>query len=247
MLIIPAAQIQNPNAEIPNAEIPNPKLQLIFFAEIPNSKSQILVICAFWCPKSQIIWDSDNTYNVDQWLKYYHQVFFRITAKSILAELINYKRGKNPYNNDSFSQFRENILNFWKSTIEVELEFTKIIMYIHSICINSASYKKILAISQIHSNILYKHKINEVNQVNQEIKQLHIITPIIPNEDIDDLLIIDENINNLQIINKKILYNSINTTDSIIVSDDENINNDNNIEMQKENVVESNTEEDIKQ
>ncbi|RHZ46097.1 hypothetical protein Glove_634g17 [Diversispora epigaea] len=85
------------------------------------------------------------------------------------------------------------------------------------------------------------------NQVNQKVKQLHIAIPIIPDEDIDNLQIIDEDINNLQIINKEILYNLINTTDSIIVNDDENINNDNNIEMQKENVVEFNTEEDIKQ
>ncbi|RHZ56306.1 hypothetical protein Glove_402g89 [Diversispora epigaea] len=61
---IPAAQIQNPNAEIPNAEIPNPKSQIIISIFCRNPKSQILVICAFWRLKSQIIWDLSNTYNL---------------------------------------------------------------------------------------------------------------------------------------------------------------------------------------
>ncbi|RHZ56814.1 hypothetical protein Glove_396g30 [Diversispora epigaea] len=39
----------------------------LFFAEIPNPKSQILVICAFWRPKSQIIWDLGNTYSIGQY------------------------------------------------------------------------------------------------------------------------------------------------------------------------------------
>ncbi|RHZ77989.1 hypothetical protein Glove_168g60 [Diversispora epigaea] len=38
---IPAAQIQNPNAEIPNAEIPNPKSQIIISIFCRNPKSQI--------------------------------------------------------------------------------------------------------------------------------------------------------------------------------------------------------------
>ncbi|RHZ54332.1 hypothetical protein Glove_428g2 [Diversispora epigaea] len=40
-LDIPAAQIQNPNAEIPNAEIPNPKSQIIISIFCRNPKSQI--------------------------------------------------------------------------------------------------------------------------------------------------------------------------------------------------------------
>src|SRR5204862_5605815 len=62
---IPAAQIQNPNAEIPNAEIPNLKSQIMISIFCRNPKSQIpnTSNLGFWRPKSQMIWDLGNTYS----------------------------------------------------------------------------------------------------------------------------------------------------------------------------------------
>jgi hypothetical protein len=40
--------------------------------------------------------------------------------------------------------------------------------------------------SQICSDILYQHKREEVIRANQQMKQLHIATPIIPEDDIDE-------------------------------------------------------------
>jgi hypothetical protein len=40
--------------------------------------------------------------------------------------------------------------------------------------------------SQIRSDILYQRKRKEVIQANQQMKRLHIATPIIPGDDIDE-------------------------------------------------------------
>ncbi len=40
--------------------------------------------------------------------------------------------------------------------------------------------------SQIRSDILYQRKRKEVIQANQQMKRLHIATPIIPDDDIDE-------------------------------------------------------------
>ncbi|RHZ82659.1 hypothetical protein Glove_106g34 [Diversispora epigaea] len=77
--IIPAAQIQNPNAKIPKAEI-------------PNLKSQILVICTFWRPKSQIIWDLGNMY----------RMYLRTIQESTIS-------GKEPFLGEMLKPFSENI------------------------------------------------------------------------------------------------------------------------------------------
>ncbi|CAB4420337.1 unnamed protein product [Rhizophagus irregularis] len=77
-------------------------------------------------------------------------------------------------------------------------ELAKVAICIHSICVNSASverlcllwafstlnrrnrleHKKVLAMSQICSDILYQRRIKEVNQTDQQMKRLHIATPI---------------------------------------------------------------------
>ena len=66
LVTIPVTQIQNPNAKIPNAKIPNPKSQIMISIFCRNSKSQIpnTSNLGFWHPKSQIIWDLGNTYNI---------------------------------------------------------------------------------------------------------------------------------------------------------------------------------------
>ncbi|RHZ56813.1 hypothetical protein Glove_396g36 [Diversispora epigaea] len=69
VIIISAAQIQNPNTKISNAKIPNPKFQIIISIFCRNPKSQILIYgielipghmltpSLYVLPKSQIIWD----------------------------------------------------------------------------------------------------------------------------------------------------------------------------------------------
>ncbi|CAG8591455.1 10882_t:CDS:2 [Diversispora eburnea] len=99
------------------------------------------------------------------------------------------------YGLDSFKQFNRNLVDFWKSTNGIGPELVHIAIRIHGICINSASVKRlwsILAMSQIRSEILYTHKVNEARECDHEMQRLHIAAPIIsdgeePNEEIEDL------------------------------------------------------------
>src|SRR5688572_11776971 len=81
--------------------------------------------------------------------------------------------------------------------------------------------------SQIRSDILYQRRRKEVIQTNEQMKRLHIATPIVPddNDDID-----------LEIINDD---------ESVIVSDCDYIddNDNNNIVKDKNDELEPNTEE----
>ena len=77
--------------------------------------------------------------HVGQWLKYYYHAFCGKPATSILAELIDYRRGNDPYDYDSFLQFKGNVLNFWESTIGVGPELANVAICIHAVCVNSAS------------------------------------------------------------------------------------------------------------
>ncbi|CAB5381510.1 unnamed protein product [Rhizophagus irregularis] len=147
--------------------------------------------------------------HIGQWLKYYYFAFFGTSAKTILSELIDYKRGDDPYDDDSFLQFRGNVLNFWESTMGIGQELAKVAIRIHSICVNSASHKKVLAMSQIRSDILYQRRIKKVNQADQQMKRLHIATPI-ASDDLDYLN--DEPLQNID-------------EEFLIVSDDEDVNN----------------------
>jgi hAT family C-terminal dimerisation region len=81
--------------------------------------------------------------HIGQWLKYYYLAFFGTPAKTILSELIDYKRGDDPYDDDSFLQFQGNVLNFWESTMGIGQELAKVAIHIHSICVNSASVERL--------------------------------------------------------------------------------------------------------
>ena len=75
--------------------------------------------------------------HIGKWLKYYYLAFFGTPPKTILAELISYKRGTDPYDNDSFLQFQGNVLDFWESTMGIGPELAKVAIHIHGICVNS--------------------------------------------------------------------------------------------------------------
>lgn len=81
--------------------------------------------------------------HIGQWLKYYYHAFFGTPAKTILSELIDYKRGDDPYDNDSFLHFQGNVFNFWESTMGIGQELAKVAIRIHSICVNSASVERL--------------------------------------------------------------------------------------------------------
>ena len=81
--------------------------------------------------------------HIGQWLKYYYLAFFGTPPKTILAELISYKRGTDPYDNDSFLQFQGNVLDFWESTMGIGPELAKVAIHIHGICVNSASVERL--------------------------------------------------------------------------------------------------------
>ncbi|CAB4419957.1 unnamed protein product [Rhizophagus irregularis] len=72
-----------------------------------------------------------------------------------------------------------------------------------------STHKKVLAMSQICSDILYQRRIKEVNQTDQQMKRLHIATPI-ASDDLDYLN--DEPLQNID-------------EEFLIVSDDEDVNN----------------------
>ncbi|RIA88906.1 hypothetical protein C1645_825629 [Glomus cerebriforme] len=61
----------------------------------------------------------DNHYNLifsSKMLKYYYKSWFGSKSTSILAELIKYKKAEDPYDMDSFNQFKSNLVDFWNST-----------------------------------------------------------------------------------------------------------------------------------
>lgn len=76
-------------------------------------------------------------------MKYYYLAFFETPVRTILAELINYKRGDDPYDDDFFLQFQGNVLDFWESTMGIGPELAKVAIHIHSICVNSALVERL--------------------------------------------------------------------------------------------------------
>lgn len=105
--------------------------------------------------------------HIGQWLKYYYLAFFGIPAKTILSELINYKRGDDPYDNESFSHFRGNVLDFWESTMGFGPELAKVAIHIHGICVNSAS------VERLWSSMGFFHT-NKRNRLNVILIQFYI-------------------------------------------------------------------------
>jgi hypothetical protein len=91
--------------------------------------------------------------HIGQWLKYYYEAWFGSKSISILAELIKYKRGEDPYDMDSFKQFNGNLVDFWESTNGIGLELARVAIRIHGICINSASVERLWSsMGYFHTN-----------------------------------------------------------------------------------------------
>ena len=81
--------------------------------------------------------------HIGQWLKYYYEAWFNCKPTSILSELIKYKREIDPYDTESFKQFKGNLVDFWESTEGVGPELARAAIRVHGICINSASVERL--------------------------------------------------------------------------------------------------------
>ncbi|CAB5389959.1 unnamed protein product [Rhizophagus irregularis] len=91
--------------------------------------------------------------HIGQWLKFYFESWFNSKPKSILAELIKYKREEDPYDMDSFNQFKGNLVDFWESTSGIGPELARVAVQIHGICVNSASVERLWSsIGYLHTN-----------------------------------------------------------------------------------------------
>jgi len=91
--------------------------------------------------------------HIGQWLKYYYESWFGSKPVSILSELIKYKRMQDPYDMDSFNQFKGNLVDFWESTNGIGPELARVAIRIHGICVNSASVERLWSsMGYLHTN-----------------------------------------------------------------------------------------------
>jgi hypothetical protein len=81
--------------------------------------------------------------HIGKWLKYYYQAFFNSCSSSIVAEMILYKQGEDPYDLETFLQFKGNLVNYWDSTAGIGPELAKVAIHIHGVCVNSAFVKRL--------------------------------------------------------------------------------------------------------
>ena len=60
---------------------------------------------------------------------------------------------QDPYDTDSFNQFKGNLVDFWKSTSGIGLELACVAVRIHGICVNSASVERLWSsMGYLHTN-----------------------------------------------------------------------------------------------
>ena len=91
--------------------------------------------------------------HISQWLKYYYEAWFGSRSRSILSELVRYKRSEDPYDMDSFNQFNGNLVDFWDSTNGIGPELARVAVRIYGICVNSASVERLWSsMGYLHTN-----------------------------------------------------------------------------------------------
>lgn len=117
-----------------------------------------------------------------------------------MRDFLLYQRKEFPFDYETYNQFKENIVDFWDSAKGLAPELSRLALQLFGICINSASVerlwstmgflhtkcqnrlpsKKVLAMSQLRSDILSKRKRNEAEKAEQQYKRIHIAAPIQP-------------------------------------------------------------------
>ena len=66
---------------------------------------------------------------------------------------MQYIKGLDPYDDDSFAQFQGQLVNFWEFTSSIGPELAKIAIRIHGICVNSASVERLWSsMGYLHTN-----------------------------------------------------------------------------------------------
>jgi hypothetical protein len=67
--------------------------------------------------------------------------------------MILYKQGEDPYDLETFLQFKGNLVNYWDSTAGIGPELAKVAIHIHGVCVNSASVERLWSsMGFLHTN-----------------------------------------------------------------------------------------------
>ncbi|CAB4395944.1 unnamed protein product [Rhizophagus irregularis] len=142
-----------------------------------------------------------------QWLGYYYQVWFGEIPKSILREYLTYQREIFPFDSNTYNQFNENIVDFWESAKGLAPELSQLALHLFGICVNSASverlwssmgflhtkcrnrlhHQKVLAMSQLRSDILKMRKREEIDNTEKQYKRIHIAASVQPYNDEEEV------------------------------------------------------------
>lgn len=66
---------------------------------------------------------------------------------------MQYMKSLDPYYDDSFAQFKGQLVTFWEFTSGIRPELAKIAIQIHEICVNSESVERLWSsIGYLHTN-----------------------------------------------------------------------------------------------
>jgi hAT family C-terminal dimerisation region len=89
--------------------------------------------------------ESVNFVTMGHWLSYYYKAWSSSKPTKLLAEFESYRAKKQPFNDEIYEQFDDDILAYWYycSTCCKELGF--IATKIFSICVNSASVERLFS------------------------------------------------------------------------------------------------------
>ncbi|CAG8608871.1 7515_t:CDS:2 [Cetraspora pellucida] len=122
--------------------------------------------------------DTARLYEVLHCFEYMMKIFechddFEFKTNMRASELIKYKWEINSYDIELFKQFKRNLADFWEST---------------------KGQSKVLAMSQIHGDILWSCKVKNAKKYDNQIRRLHVTAPILSDEGdegVEELVITD--------------------------------------------------------
>jgi hypothetical protein len=111
---------------------------------------QPLILISFLLhPKYRDTFFSSNALSYVQlgrWILYYYKAWFGESPRHILFELSEFSEGQYPYDEETYSQFNNDILQFWKYARSHTKELYKVAQRVFSITVNTASIERIFSI-----------------------------------------------------------------------------------------------------
>ncbi|CAG8697960.1 22943_t:CDS:2, partial [Racocetra persica] len=122
-----------------------------------------------------------------RWIVHYYKSWFGKPPYSILYELQYYENEEYPFNKEFFDQFGGNVLQYWNFCKGVAVE------------LHLVAYKKVLAMSQIRSELLRSRNIATIDKLLKTYKQtIAILFEQISSNDNneDEFILSEENTNN---------------------------------------------------